>query len=74
MILTGCQVVQVLCVRHKTVRYSLQMEKIEDGVLYVFILFGRRDPVLLRGNPHWKVLGESVLSHILMHSTHSFTS
>ena len=43
----------------KMVRFSLYAEKIEDGVSDIFISFGRRISVLLRGNPHRKVLGES---------------
>ena len=45
--------------------YSLWKEKIEDGVFYAFYLFGRREPVLSRGNPHWKELGESSHVHFL---------
>ena len=36
---------------------SLLKETVEDGVLYAFYLFGRREPVLSRGNPHYKELG-----------------
>ena len=30
----------------------------------LFISFGHREPVLLRGNPHWKVLGVSIHVHL----------
>ena len=52
-------------VRLSSDSYSLWKEKIEDGVFYAFYLFGRREPVLSRGNPHWKELGESSHVHFL---------
>ena len=48
---------------HKTVRPSLFKEKIEADVpMPFFVSFGHRKSVLLRGNPHRKVMGES--SHV----------
>ena len=47
-------------IRLTSVSYSLWKEKIEDGVFLRVYLFGRREPVLLREDPHWKELGEII--------------
>ena len=51
-------------IRLALISYSLWKEKIEDGVCLRVYIFGRREPVLLRGNPHWKEFGGSLHVHI----------
>ena len=53
-------------IRLASISYSLWKEKIEDGGCLHVYLFGRREPVLLRGNPHRKELGESLHVHIFL--------
>ena len=53
-------------IRLASISYSLWKEKIEDGVCLRVYLFGRRKPVLLRGNPHRKELGESLHVHFFL--------
>ena len=60
-------------IRLTSVCGSLSKETIEDGILYAFYLFGRREPVLSRGNPHWKELGKSFYVH-LPHPSLAFLS
>ena len=53
-------------IRLASISYSLWKEKIEDGVCLRVYLLGRREPLLLRGNPHRKELGESLHVHLLL--------